>query len=170
MPCFFGLRTRVVSDRDKASSWGSAVLLVPFAGDAVESGSCIVLATCGSSPLALLSALLRKTLRRLVARKTGPLALSSMVIAELCRGCRLSMLLQWTRCGVNVWSSSSRLGGPCTASRLVDLSARLSTAPTLLWFYCATKRYALYSARDLIKEVVLFEKSQHHDLFASRNP
>jgi hypothetical protein len=83
MPCFFGLRTRVVSDRDKASSWVSAVLLVPFAGDAVESGSCIVLATCGSSPLALLSALLRKTLRRLVARKTGPLAFSSIVTVEL---------------------------------------------------------------------------------------
>jgi hypothetical protein len=74
MPCFFGLRTRVVSDRDKASPRVSAVLFVP------SSGPCAVLATCGSSPLALLSALLRKTLRRLVARKTGPFVLSSIVV------------------------------------------------------------------------------------------
>ena len=84
MPCFLGLRTRVVSDRDKASPGVSPVLFVPFAGVVVESGPCAVLATCGSSPLALLLALLRKTLRRLFARKTGPLALSSIVIVWLC--------------------------------------------------------------------------------------
>ena len=84
MPCFFGLRTRVVSDRDEASPWVSDVLFVPSAGVAF-SGPCTVLATCGSSPLASLSALLRKTLRRLVARKTGPLALSSIVTTELGR-------------------------------------------------------------------------------------
>ena len=136
MPCFFGLRTRVVSDRDKTSSWVSAVLLVPFAGDAVESGSCIVLATCGSSPLALLSALLRKTLRRLVARKTGPLAFSSILIASCVEGvdyrCCCNGLVVVLTCG-------RRQVGWVGRAPLLDLSARLSTAPTLLWFYCATK-------------------------------
>jgi hypothetical protein len=115
----------------------------------------------------LLSALLRKTLRRLVARKTGPLAFSSILIASCVEGvdyrCCCNGLVVVLTCG-------RRQVGWVGRAPLLDLSARLSTAPTLLWFYCATKRYALYSARDLIKEVVLFEKSQHHDLFASRNP
>lgn len=82
MPCFFGLRTRVVSDREKASPCVSIVLFVPSAGVAFA-GPCTVLATCRSSPLASLSARLRKTLRRLVARKTGPFVLSSIMIVEL---------------------------------------------------------------------------------------
>jgi hypothetical protein len=92
MPCFFGLRTRVASDRDKVSPRVSTVLFAPSAG-VTFSGPCTVLATCGSSPLASLSALLRKTLRRLVARKTGPLVLSSIVIVELRWVCRLLRLL-----------------------------------------------------------------------------
>jgi hypothetical protein len=107
MPCFFGLRTRAVSDRDRASPRASAVLFVSSAGVVVESGPCTVLATCGSSPLASLSALLRKTLRRFVARKTGPLSLSSIVL-------RMSnievVVMDSLRC--DMWSLSSRLGRP----------------------------------------------------------
>jgi hypothetical protein len=39
------------------------------------------------------------------------------------------MSLRWTRCGVNAWSSSSRLGGPCTASRLVRSSVDSTYIP-----------------------------------------
>lgn len=77
MPCFFGLRTRVISDRDVVySSPGMTLVLSSTSG--TWSGREVV-ATCGSSSLSSLPALLRKTLRRLLARKVGPLAVSSMI-------------------------------------------------------------------------------------------
>ena len=79
MPCFFGLRTRAMSGRDILSS-SPAMVLVFSSADGARSGSEQVVAAFGSSSLAPLPALLRKTLRRLFARKFGPSAIPSILM------------------------------------------------------------------------------------------
>ena len=78
MPCFLGLRTRAISGRDVVPS-SPVMALVFSSADGAWSGSEEV-AIFGSSSLASLPALLRKTLRRLFARKVGPSADSFMIL------------------------------------------------------------------------------------------
>lgn len=77
MPCFLGLRTRAMSGLDVASS--SLVWTLALSSASGASSGREDVATCGSWSLASLPALLRKTLRRLFARKVGPSAVSSIL-------------------------------------------------------------------------------------------
>ena len=77
MPCFFGFRTRAMSGRDEASA--SSFMTLAESADGAWSGLAEV-AIFGSSWLVSLPALLRKTLRRLFARKVGPSAVSSILM------------------------------------------------------------------------------------------
>ena len=77
IPCFFGLRTRGMSGRDVVSSSPGMTLVFSLTSGAWSGREDA--ATCGSSSLASLPALFRKTLRRLFARKVGPSAGSSIL-------------------------------------------------------------------------------------------
>lgn len=74
MPCFFGFRTRAMSGREEASASSFMTL-----ADVAWSGG-VEVAIFGSSSLVSLPGLLRKTLRRLFARKVGPSAVSSILM------------------------------------------------------------------------------------------
>lgn len=81
MPCFLGFRTRVISGIDATSSLPTAALM-SLSADETWPG-CSEVETSGSSWSASLSALLRKTFRRLEARKLGPSALSAMLMRNV---------------------------------------------------------------------------------------
>jgi hypothetical protein len=82
IPCFLGFRTRETSDRDVESSLPTPVMLSTSAAETRPDGC--NLASCGSSSsLVPLSALLRKTLRRLFARNLGPSAFSAMMMRSV---------------------------------------------------------------------------------------
>jgi hypothetical protein len=93
MPCFLGFRTRETSDRDVASSLPAPVM--SFASVVETRPDGCKLASCGSSSLVSLSALLRKTLRRLFARKLGPSALSAMLMRSVQTVVRFSSVSRW---------------------------------------------------------------------------
>lgn len=83
MPCFFALRIRATSGRELVSS--SFLMACSLVGNEPATGSSLARRD-SSSLLSSLSALLRNTLRRLFARKTGSLTFSPM----LCPAC-----VQW---------------------------------------------------------------------------